>query len=361
MNLSLGIVGLPNVGKSTLFNALTKQSVLAANYPFATIDPNHGIVPVRDERLEQIAAIEKPAKVVPAVVEFVDIAGIVKGAAEGQGLGNQFLANIREVSAIVHVVRTFRNDNIIHVEDSVDPKRDIGLINTELILKDMESLEKKIHEYKNKARVSAKFQPQLDFLTGLQTHLEDSKLASSYPTPGNEETLELRKNLFMLTDKPVIYLANSHDTEFEQSKALIAEVVGPDALIIPMDVKIESELAVLQDDDRKEFMHELGMEKSGLDILTFEAYSLLGLISFFTSGPTESRAWTIKKGQTAPEAAGVIHTDIQDNFIAADVVSWKDFVDNGGWIKAREVGKVGLQGKSYVMNDGDVVLFKHNG
>ncbi len=361
MNLSLGIVGLPNVGKSTLFNALTKQSVLAENYPFATIDPNHGIVPVYDERLTKIAEVEKPEKVIPAVVEFVDIAGIVKGAAEGQGLGNKFLANIREVSAIVHVVRTFKNDNITHVENSVDAKRDIELINTELILKDLESVEAKIKALGSRARANPKLAHVLEFFTKLQAFMSDGNLAKDFQMTETDEVKEERKTLFLLTDKPVIYLANSHENEFEESKKIVKEAAGENATVIPMDVKTEAELAVMDDDERKEFMVELGIEKSGLDILTWEAYSTLGLISYFTSGPKESRAWTIKREENAQQAAGAIHTDIMNNFIAADIVSWADFVECGGWVKAKEKGKVRLEGKTYIMNDGDVVLFKHNG
>jgi GTP-binding protein YchF len=361
MNLSLGIVGLPNVGKSTLFNALTKQNVLAANYPFATIDPNQGIVIVFDERLNSIADTEKPEKVVPAVVEFVDIAGIVKGAADGQGLGNKFLANIREVSAIVQVVRAFKNDNITHVENSIDPVRDIELINTELILKDIESLFSKLRTFRGAVKNNPKLKSQMDFLEGLYNHLEEGKVARDYVNSTDEETKKVRKELFLLTDKPVIYLVNSTESEFEKDKATVEAIVGKDKTIIPMDVKIEAELAQLDDEEKLEFMKELGMEKSGLQILTQEAYRTLGLISFFTSGPMESRAWTIKLGETAPEAAAAIHTDISDNFIAADIVNWKDFIENGGWVKAKEKGKVRLEGKNYVMQDGDVVLFKHNG
>ncbi len=361
MNLSLGIVGLPNVGKSTLFNALTKQQVLAANYPFATIDPNHGIVAVHDQRLIKIAEVEKPTKVVPAVVEFVDIAGLVKGASEGEGLGNQFLANIREVSAIVHLVRAFKDDNITHVENSVNTQRDIELINTELILKDLESVEKRIKDLSGKSKSNPKLVPAYEYFTELQKYLSDGNLAKSFTKDTTDEISMLRKEMFLLTDKPVIYLVNSSEDLFEAAKTEVQNMVDKNDLVIAMDVKQESELALMTEEERSEFMIELGIERSGLDILTEEAYKVLGLISFFTSGQIESRAWTIVNGDTAPVAAGTIHTDIQTNFIAADVVNWEDFVNYGGWNKARENGKVRLEGKNYVMQDGDVVLFKHNG
>jgi len=359
MKLSLGIVGLPNVGKSTLFNALTKQDVLAANYPFATIDPNHGIVPVFDERLDKIFVVEKAAQKIPAVIEFVDIAGIVKGASEGEGLGNKFLSNIREVSAIVQVVRAFEDENITHVENTVDPARDIELINTELILKDLESVEGRINSLTGAARANPIVKTHLEYFEKLRDHLSDGNLANQFKQSTDDDIKQLRKELFLLTDKDVLYIANTKEGD-EDLVQKIKDSVN-NSLVIPMDIKQEAELIQLDDADRAEFMQGLGIEKSGLDILSEKAYDLLGLMSFFTSGPTESRAWTIAKGTHAPEAAGAIHTDIQENFIAADVVNWKDFVDFGGWNGSKENGKVRLEGKDYVMQDGDLVLFKHNG
>lgn len=361
MNLSLGIVGLPNVGKSTLFNALTKQQVLAENYPFATIDPNHGVVHVHDERLSKIAEVQKPGKIVPAIIEFVDIAGLVKGAATGEGLGNKFLANIRETSAIVHVVRSFKNDNITHVENSVDPLRDIELIDTELILKDIESIQARIKTLVGKAKSDPKTKVMLDYFEGLSAHLEEGKLAYDYKHSDDEETEILRKESFLLTDKPVMYLVNSTEEEFENDVKQIRDFVNnKDSVIIPMDFKLESDLATMDDEERKEFMVELGIEKTGLDTLTSEAYKLLGLMSFFTSGPMETRAWTIRTNTSAPGAAGEIHTDIQKGFISAEIVNWEDFVELGGWVQAKEKGKVRLEGKTYTMQEGDIVLFKHN-
>ncbi|MDQ6985692.1 MAG: redox-regulated ATPase YchF [Candidatus Dojkabacteria bacterium] len=360
MKLSLGIVGLPNVGKSTLFNALTKQQVLAENYPFATIDPNVGVVAVHDERINKIAEVVKPNKTVSATVEFVDIAGLVKGAAEGAGLGNKFLANIRETNAIVHLVRAFNDGNITHVENGIDPKRDIELINIELILKDLDSVKNKIGSMAAKAKFDQKLKQAVTHLEELYKHLEEGKLAVDFPMPKDEDVKYERRNIFLLTDKPVIYLVNATEDQFEESYKMVKEIVG-DKDVITMDIKLEAELGEMDDGDRDEFMKDLGLEMTGLEKLTMEAYKLLGLISYFTAGVQEVRAWTIKKGENAKQAARAIHNDISDNFIAADVTSWDAFVELGGWVKVKDGGKLRLEGKEYIVADGDVVLFKHNG
>jgi GTP-binding protein YchF len=358
MNLSLGIVGLPNVGKSTLFNALTKQSVLAANYPFATIDPNVGIVPVADERIWKISEISKPAKTIPAIVEFVDIAGLVKGAAEGQGLGNKFLSNIKEVSAIVHLVRGFENTNITHVEDSIDPKRDIELINTELILKDLETLNNRINGIKSRARFDKKLEEELSHLELLLENLNNGLLAIDIEQPKDIDLQIARKSLFLLTDKPVVYLVNVEDERSTEVIEKIKTIVG-DKTIISIDVLTEADLATMDEADRKEFMKELRISETGLEKLTREAYKLLGLISFFTEGPEEVKAWTIKNGSKAPEAGAAIHTDFQKKFIAADVCAYTDFIAANSWNKAKEIGKVRLEGKEYIVKDGDIMVFRH--
>lgn len=357
MNLSLGIVGLPNVGKSTLFNALTSQSVPAENYPFCTIDPNIGVVAVHDNRLNKIAEISKPAKIVPAVVEFVDIAGLVKGAANGEGLGNKFLSHIKAVSAIVHVVRAYENTNVTHVENSIDPIRDIELINTELILKDLETLENRIRNLASRAKLNSKVAEISDYLKRLMAHLESLKLGITFNENLSEAAISERKSLFLLTDKQVIYLINANENKEIIKK--IEDFVAPNPTIV-MDIKLESDLVSMDNESRTLFMKELGVEQTGLERLTTQAYKLLNLISFFTEGPTEVRAWTIEKGSTAPVASSVIHTDFQKNFIAMEIVKYPDFVQFGGWNKARENGKLILGGKTYIVEDGDIVIVKHN-
>jgi GTP-binding protein YchF len=361
MQLSLGIVGLPNVGKSTLFNALTQNGVPAENYPFCTIDPNVGIVPVMDPRLDKLAALVKPAKVTPAVVEFWDIAGIVKGAAEGQGLGNKFLANIRNVNAIVHVVRGFENSNVTHVENSVDPARDIELINTELILKDLETVAKSKSAFASKARVDPKQVPVAKMVEELEQHLSDSKLANAFEyDTKNIELVEAFQSLSLLTAKPVLYVLNVDESHATEALAKIKPHVGDNSDVIVMDIKLEAEIMGLPEAERKEYLVELGMDEPALARLTRAAYSLLGLISFFTAGETEVRAWTIKQGTLSPGAAGTIHTDFEKKFITSDVVKYEDFIAAGGWEESRKAGKVKLGGKDYLVIDGDVMLFKHN-
>ncbi len=366
MNLSLGIVGLPNVGKSSLFNALTKQSIPAENYPFTTIDPNYGVVPVVDSRLFKISDIAKPVKTTPAVVEFVDIAGLIKGAAQGEGLGNKFLSNIKEVSAIIHLVRAFDNSNITHVENSINPVRDIELINTELILKDLETIQNRIAALEAKARFDKDISEQVLFLKELMNHLESGKLGIDYKPDtldysdmSKDKLLkEARRELFLLTDKPVIYLVNTEENENSERVKAIKEAIKGKPMIL-MDVKTDSDLASMNDEERSEFMQELGIEETGLNRLTREAYNLLGLISFFTEGPEEVRAWTIHKGAKAPEAAGTIHTDFEKKFIAAEVCTYDDFISAGSWNDVKNKGKVRLEGKEYVFQDGDVTIFRH--
>lgn len=366
MNLSLGIVGLPNVGKSSLFNALTKQQVPAENYPFTTIDPNVGVVAVADERVDKIAEIAKPAKITRAIVEFVDIAGLIKGAASGEGLGNKFLSNIKEVSAIVHVVRAFDNSNITHVENSIDPKRDIELINTELILKDLDTIQNRVTALQAKSRFDKDIAEQVEFLKELSSHLESGKLGVDFKPETldfsdmtiykNEKTV--RREIFLLTDKPVIYLVNTDEDESSAKVQSIKEAIGDKPMIL-IDVKTEYDLATMTDEERAEFMKELGIGSTGLQRLTKAAYDLLGLISYFTEGPEEVRAWTIRKGAKAPEAAGTIHTDFEKKFIAAEVCAYEDFASAGSWNQAKSNGKVNLQGKEYVFKDGDITVFRH--
>ena len=351
MSLKIGIVGLPNVGKSTLFNALVKGSqAAAANYPFCTIEPNVGIVEVPDERLAKLSEISKSKKIVPAVVEFVDIAGLVAGASKGEGLGNKFLAAIRECDAIAQVVRFFENSDVVHVSGKIDPTNDIGVIETELQLADLSTVEKRLETIDKDIRSGDKLAPKIkEMLTSIKNLLNEGKNSRELNL-GEDET-KLIKELGLMTLKPVIYIANCSE---EQLKDFNQDN------FIPISAKIEAELNELNDDEKKEYLKELGLESSGLDRLIKKAYEILGLISYLTSGEPETRAWTIKKGWTAPQAAGVIHGDFERGFIAADVIKYKDFIENNGWTKCREKGLVKTQGKDYIMQDGDIVLFKFN-
>ena len=364
--MKLGIVGLPNVGKSTLFNSLTKAGAESANYPFCTIDPNVGVVPVPDKRLKLLGDLYHSKKVTPAVIEFVDIAGLVKGASKGEGLGNQFLANIREVDAIVHVVRCFEDENVIHVEGSVDPLRDIETINLELIFSDLEILERRIAKTARSAMNDKSLAKELDVLRELKVILEDGKLACNYENE-DEDVMAFVNSLNLLTCKPVIFAANVGEEDLADDGASNSHVAavrefaaenGSEVFII--SAQIEQEIAELDDDEKQEYLEALGLSESGLDKLIAASYRLLGLISYLTSGEDETRAWTIKVGTKAPQAAGKIHSDFERGFIRAEVVNYQDLLDCGTYAKAKEKGLVGLEGKDYVVKDGDVILFRFN-
>ncbi|HXT18409.1 MAG TPA: redox-regulated ATPase YchF [Gemmatimonadaceae bacterium] len=364
--LRLGIVGLPNVGKSTLFNALTSANVLAANYPFATKDPNVGRVNVPDPRLDVLTGIVKPERTVPAAVEFVDIAGLVKGASQGEGLGNQFLANIRETDAIVHVVRAFEDDDVLHVMGGIDPARDREVIEFELALADLSVVEKRLDRVKRASKTGDKEAlAELGALERANASLAEGKpLWHAGLSAGDKETL---KPLSLLTLKPILYAANVTDAELSGKEGKYLKTLrdtvaksGEIAEVVPFSAKIEAELAELPADDRKAFLESLGLESAGLDRLIRAGYHLLGLQTYFTAGEQEVRAWTIHRGDTAPVAAGVIHTDFERGFIRAETVSYDDFVANGGWKAAREKGVVRSEGKEYVVQDGDVMLFRFN-
>lgn len=364
--MKLGIVGLPNVGKSTLFNSLTKAGAESANYPFCTIDPNVGIVTVPDERLKKLGDLYHSKKVTPAVIEFVDIAGLVKGASKGEGLGNQFLANIREVDAIVHVVRCFEDSNVVHVDGSIDPVRDIETINLELIFSDLEILERRIAKTSRGARNDKALAKEVALLERISAHLEDGKPAKTFVTEDEDELLWLA-GYNLLTAKKVIYAANVAEDDLAGDGADNAYVKKvrelakeEEAEVFVICAQIEQEIAELEEDEKAMFLEDLGLSESGLEKLIRASYHLLGLISYLTSGEDETRAWTITRGTKAPQAAGKIHSDFERGFIRAEVVNYQDLLDCGSLAAAKEKGLVGLEGKEYVVKDGDVILFRFN-
>ncbi len=364
--MKLGIVGLPNVGKSTLFNSLTKAGAESANYPFCTIDPNVGVVAVPDARLKMLGDLYHSKKVTPAVIEFVDIAGLVTRASQGEGLGNQFLSNIREVDAIVHVVRCFEDSNVVHVDGSVNPLRDIETINLELIFSDMEILERRIAKTSKSAFNDKSLAKEVELLKSMKDFLEEGNLARSFPCE-EEDDLAFLNSLNLLTWKPVIFAANVSEEDLPddgQSNAYVKEVrqfaQENDCQVFVICAQIEQEIAELEDDEKAMFLEDLGLKESGLEKLIKASYSLLGLLSFLTSGEDETRAWTIKKGTKAPQAAGKIHSDFERGFIRAEVVNYQDLLDCKAYAAAREKGLVRLEGKDYVVQDGDVILFRFN-
>lgn len=363
--MKLGMVGLPNVGKSTLFNAITNAGAQSANFPFCTIEPNVGVVSVPDERLEVLDKMYESDKVTPATIEFVDIAGLVKGASKGEGLGNKFLADIREVDAIVHVVRCFEDIDIIHVEGNIDAKRDIDTINLELILSDIELLERRIDKATKAAKGDKKYQAEAQFLTQLKAHLEEGNSARSYDCTDAEK--EILHTIPLLSNKPIIYAANMSEEDFvnnidnNQQYKVVQEIAKAEhSAVLPICAKIEEDIVDMSAEDKAMFLSELNLEKSGLDRMILEGYSLLGLISYLTAGKQEVRAWTIKKGTKAPQAAGKIHTDFERGFIRAEIVSYDDLIACGNMATAKEKGLVRLEGKEYVVQDGDIILFRFN-
>ncbi len=365
MGLAVGIVGLPNVGKSTTFNALTKaQNAESANYPFCTIEPNKAVVPVPDSRLDELAKIVNPERIQHSTIDFVDIAGLVKGASKGEGLGNKFLSNIREVEVILHMVRCFEDENITHVEGGIDPLRDIEIIEGELILADVEQLEKKIAKLQREAKTQKEAKAKLALAARLKAHLEELRPVSTFAEKDDETFIELDRELRFLSNKPIIYGANTdeegllEENEYVRALRTHAEEIGAD--VIKLCAKIEEELVGLEEEEAKEFLTELGIEESGLEQIIRTAFAKLGLISYFTAGVKEVRSWTIRNGWTAPKSASVIHNDFEKGFIRAEVISYDDFIAHGGEQGAKEAGKMRLEGKEYIVQDGDVMHFRFN-
>lgn len=362
--MKLGIVGLPNVGKSTLFNSITKAGAECANYPFCTIEPNVGVVPVPDERLDNLTKMYNPQKTTHAVIEFVDIAGLVKGASKGEGLGNKFLSHIRETDAIVEVVRCFEDSNVVHVDGSVDPIRDIETINLELIFADIETVNKRLDKARKNLKADKKYQEEINVLEKILNSLENGISARAIEFSDEEQVLV--KDMFLLTTKPILYIANCSEEQLENNeneenvKKVREYASKENAEVVPLCVKMEEDLSGLEEQDKKEMLEALGLDESGLDKVIKKSYDLLGLMSFLTAGEPEVRAWTIKKETKAPEAAGKIHSDIQRGFIKAEIVSYNDLMNEGSMNAAKEKGLVRSEGKEYIMQDGDIVLFKFN-
>ena len=362
--MKIGIVGLPNVGKSTLFNSITKAGAECANYPFCTIEPNVGVVAVPDKRLDELTKMYHPQKTTHAVIEFVDIAGLVKGASKGEGLGNKFLSHIRETDSICEVVRCFEDSNIVHVDGSINPVRDIETINLELIFADIETINKRLEKAKKNLKADKKYQQEIDLLEKIKENLENG--ISARALEFSEEEQELVNQMFLLTTKPILYIANVSEEQLENAeqdemvKKVKEYASKENAEVIPLCVKIEEELSGLDDNDKQEMLEALGLDESGLDKVIKKSYDLLGLMSFLTAGEPEVRAWTIKKGTKAPQAAGKIHSDIERGFIKAEIVSYLDLMKEGSMLSAKEKGLVRSEGKEYIMQDGDIVLFKFN-
>ena len=364
MGFNCGIVGLPNVGKSTLFNAITAAGAAAENYPFCTIDPNIGIVPVPDKRLDALVKLYAPAKITPTAIEFVDIAGLVKGASQGEGLGNQFLSHIREVNAICHVVRCFEDENVVHVDGSVNPKRDIEIIEAELILKDLDTIDKKSADAERRSKGGdKKIRLEADFYAKVREHMVSGRLAYYINAETPDEELYLRE-LHLLTAKPVLYIANVDEKHLSGESEFVSQVreiaAKENAKVVVACTKIEAEIATMPYEEREGFLHDLGVKESGLDQVIHEGYALLDLITFFTAGPKEVRAWTVRDGSSAPESAGEIHSDIQRGFIRAEIMKYNDLVALGSEQAVKDKGLLHVEGKEYVMEDGDVVFFRFN-